>query len=105
MTRQRNDDEHAADGALLDDDLEPVEVPADHLSPEALQGLVEEFVTRDGTDYGTHEAALARKIGDGLRQVERGEVRVVFDPASRSANLVHARDLARALAARAKSRR
>ncbi len=29
-----------------------VELSPDDLSPEALRGLVEEFVTRDGTDYG-----------------------------------------------------
>ncbi len=29
-----------------------LKVPYDQLSPEALQGVIEEFVTRDGTDYG-----------------------------------------------------
>jgi len=27
-------------------------IPYDKLSPEALQALIEEFVTRDGTDTG-----------------------------------------------------
>ena len=30
----------------------PVVLDLDQLSPEALHGLAEEFVTRDGTDYG-----------------------------------------------------
>jgi len=32
-----------------------VKVPYNQLSPEALQGVIEEFVTRDGTDYGEIE--------------------------------------------------
>ncbi|MEW6269029.1 MAG: YheU family protein [Thermodesulfobacteriota bacterium] len=89
-----------AEGGPSHDDDAPVEVPAERLSAAALRGLVQEFVTRDGTDYGAREAALERKIDDVLRQIERGEVRVVFDPATRSANLIRAADLQRALAAR-----
>lgn len=75
------------DGAA-DAELEPVEVPYTALSADALRGLVEEFVTRDGTDYGVRERTVEEKIRDVMRQIERGEVRIVFDPASRSANLV-----------------
>jgi uncharacterized protein len=74
-----------------DDELEPVEVPASSLSPDALRGLVVEFVTRDGTDYGTRERTLDEKVRDVLRQIERGEARIMFDPSSRSANIVQKR--------------
>jgi hypothetical protein len=40
-----------------------IEVPPDALSPEALRALVEEFVTRDGTDYGAVEPDLDAKGG------------------------------------------
>lgn len=78
-----------------DDDLEPVEVPFERLTPAALRGLVEEFVTRDGTDYGVREASLEAKIASVVRQVERREVRIFFDPATRTTNLVRATDVAR----------
>ena len=39
-----------------------VEVPHTHLTPEALRSLTEEFVTRDGTDYGPVEKTLAEKV-------------------------------------------
>ena len=74
-----------------DPELEPVEVPYTALSPDALRGLVEEFVTRDGTDYGVRERSVEEKARDVMRQLERGEVRIVFDPALRSANLVPGR--------------
>jgi len=61
------------------------------LTPEALRGLAAEFVTRDGTDYGVRERTLEEKVRDVLRQLERGEAKIMFDPASSSANIVRAR--------------
>jgi uncharacterized protein YheU (UPF0270 family) len=66
----------------------PVEVPLDALSESALRGLIEEFVSRDGTDYGVHERSLEDKVGDVMRQLQRGEAVIVFDPETRSANVV-----------------
>ena len=43
-----------------------MQIPHDQLSPQALRGLIEEFVTRDGTDYGTTEASLAATATVGL---------------------------------------
>lgn len=73
---------------MADDDAKPVEVPYDQLSADALRGLIEEFVTRDGTDYGTKERTLESKMSEVRRLLERGEARVVFDPGSGTANIV-----------------
>lgn len=70
--------------------LEPVEVPHAALRPDALRGLVEEFVTRDGTDYGVRERTVDEKVHEVMRQLERGEVAILFDPATGTANLVPA---------------
>lgn len=67
-------------------------MPYDALSPEALRGLVEEYVTRAGTDYGMHEKTLEEKIADVHRQLERGEAVVVFDVDTATTNIVPARD-------------
>ena len=37
-------------------------VPYDQISEDALQGLIEEFITRDGTDYGFEEVPLSTKV-------------------------------------------
>lgn len=66
---------------------------ADQLSPEALHGLVEEFASRDGTDYGAIEKTLEQKVAAVVRQLESGEVRIVFDRDEELANLVLAREL------------
>lgn len=73
---------------MADETPEPVEIPYEQLSPEALQGLIEEFVTRDGTDYGATERSVASKISQVRGLLARGEARVVFDPESRTANIV-----------------
>ncbi|WP_321492033.1 YheU family protein [uncultured Desulfobacter sp.] len=43
-----------------------VKIPYDQLSLKALHGVVEEFVTRDGTDYGEVEVPLGTKISQVL---------------------------------------
>ena len=70
-----------------EDDAELVEVPAAELAPATLQSLVESFVLREGTDYGLHEVPLASKVAQVLRQLQRGEARIVYDPRSESVDI------------------
>jgi hypothetical protein len=65
-----------------------VEVPYSALSEDALAGILEEFVTRAGTDYGTVERTLPEKIADVRRQLVRGEAKIVYDPTTATANIV-----------------
>jgi uncharacterized protein YheU (UPF0270 family) len=64
-----------------------VEVPAAELTPQTLQSLVESFVLREGTDYGPQEVSLASKVAQVVRQLQRGEARIVFDPATESVDI------------------
>ena len=70
-----------------------IELSPDDLSPEALRGLIEEFVTRDGTDYGAVERSVEEKIAQVTAQLTSGEARLVFDPETETANIVAAREL------------
>ncbi len=65
-----------------------VEVPHTELSAEVLQSLAEEFVSRDGTDYGAAEKSLAEKVALLIRQLETGRAKIYFDPESESINIV-----------------
>ena len=67
-------------------------MPHGLLSPEALRGVIEEYVTRAGTDYGAHERALEEKLADVQQQLERGEAVVVFDMDTATTNIVPARE-------------
>ena len=73
---------------MEDEQSAPIAVPLDALSATALRGLVEEFVNREGTDYGLRERTLDEKVGDVMRQLERGEAAIVFDPESRSTTII-----------------
>ena len=61
-------------------DQEPVFVPWQELSPEALRGVVESFVLREGTEYGSRDFTLEEKLAHVYRQLERREAQIVFDP-------------------------
>ncbi len=70
-----------------------VVVPPDRLSREALLGLVDAFVLREGTDYGHAEPTLEDKRRQVLAQIDRGEVVIVFNPRTEDVSLALARDL------------
>jgi hypothetical protein len=58
------------------------------LSPEALRSVVESFVLREGTEYGEREFSLDEKVAQVMRQLERGEARIMFEPHTQSVNIV-----------------
>ena len=58
------------------------------LSPEALEGLIEEFVTRDGTDTGYEKKSLENDVAMVKRQLKRGDVVIVFDQTTKTSNIV-----------------
>lgn len=67
---------------------DPVVIPHTELSTDALQGVIESFVLREGTDYGTHDYSLEQKVAHVLRQLERKEAHIVFDPNTESIDIV-----------------
>jgi len=67
---------------------EPVEVPHRALSPDALRGVVEAFVLREGTDYGDREFSHEEKVQQLLQGLERGEARILFDPVTETVTLL-----------------
>lgn len=67
-------------------------IPFEQLSSEALQGLIEEFITREGTDYGIDEVPLSTKVEQIKQQLKRREVVVVFDPAVETVSILLRRD-------------
>jgi uncharacterized protein YheU (UPF0270 family) len=69
----------------------PIEIPHDALSEAALRGVIESFVLREGTDYGEHEVCLEWKVASVLRQLERGEARIIFCPAAETVDIVTTR--------------
>ncbi len=67
-------------------------IPYEQLSSDALQGLIEEFITREGTDYGEEELSLNTKVEQVKQLLVCHEVVVVFDFATETASLLTRRD-------------
>ncbi len=64
------------------------DIPWDSLSAEALAGIIEEFVTREGTEYGASEVSLEVKSSQVLKQLKAGKSRITFDDVRHSCSLV-----------------
>lgn len=67
-------------------------IPYKQISPDALQGLIEEFITREGTDYGEMEFSLAQKVSQVERQLARGDIVIVFDSVIESVSILTKHD-------------
>lgn len=62
-------------------------VPWQEIPAATLDNLIEEFVTRDGTDYGEREIATATKVEQVCAQLKRGDAAVVFDDATETVSI------------------
>ncbi len=65
-----------------------IEIPPAQLSPDILQAVIEEFITREGTDYGVEDYSLEQKVQQVKRQLEEGKVIIVYDPVVESCTLL-----------------
>jgi len=63
-------------------------IPWQDIAPETLDNLIESFVLREGTDYGEQERSLAEKTADVKRQLENGEVLLVWSELHETVNIM-----------------
>lgn len=62
-------------------------IPHKSVSSEVLRAVIEEFVSREGTDYG-FEHSLDAKVKTVLKQLEQGKACLVFDQKSETCDIV-----------------
>jgi uncharacterized protein YheU (UPF0270 family) len=66
---------------------EPVEVPYGELPADLLNAVIESFVLREGTDYGEKELSLEDKVARVIRQLKKGDAKIIFDPETESVTI------------------
>ncbi|MFT5576242.1 MAG: hypothetical protein ACI89D_001763 [Bermanella sp.] len=66
--------------ALTNDTADMLEIPWQKLSTEALDGLLEEMVTRDGTDYGEVELSMEDKAASLRLALVEKRAAIAFAP-------------------------
>ena len=62
-------------------------IPVSRISPDALQGVIEEFISRDSTNHGEIEVSretIFRQVKDKL---ETGSAVLIFDDETETTNI------------------
>jgi hypothetical protein len=62
-------------------------IPVNKLSAKALQGVMEEFISRNGTDYGAMESSLETNIRQVKSKLKDGSAVLVFDDETETTNI------------------
>lgn len=63
-------------------------VPFQRLETDVLQALLEDYSTRDGTDYGERELTTQEKVERLQRQLSAGDLQILYDADSEQWDLV-----------------
>jgi len=67
-------------------------IPVNKLSHEALQGVIKEFISRDGTDYSETEASPETNFRQVKHKLETGSAVLIFDDETETTNIFLAND-------------
>lgn len=65
-----------------------IQVPVGRLAPNIRNALLEEYASRDGTDYGEREMTLDEKVANLERQLAAGDLCILFESESELWDLV-----------------
>ncbi|WP_445766239.1 YheU family protein [Rheinheimera sp.] len=63
-------------------------IPYTDIADDTLNNLIEYYVLREGTDYGEQEMPMAAKVAMVKRQLQSGEVVIVYSELHESVNLM-----------------
>lgn len=65
-----------------------MEIPYEKLNPDTLDALIQELVTRDGTDYGDKEVPVEDKINQVKAQLKSGKAVITYDEQTETCNIL-----------------
>lgn len=72
----------------MGDHASTVHIPWTSLSPATLRALIEEFVSREGTEYGEHDVPLDHKVDAVMGQLKRKQIGVFYDEETETCTLL-----------------
>ncbi len=73
----------------------PIVIEQSLISEEILHSIADDFVLREGTDYGLIEFSTEQKRSKILKQIKAEKILIVFDPNSESVTLINVADYKR----------
>ncbi|QTA83778.1 UPF0270 [Desulfonema limicola] len=65
-----------------------MEIPYEKLNPDTLDALIQELVTRNGTDYGEREFSLEDKIKQVKAGLKSGKAVITYDKKTETCNII-----------------
>jgi len=65
-----------------------INIPVAALSDEALLGVIDDYVNREGTDYGHRDFDLEQKRDAVRRQLASGRAVITYDPNTQTTTIV-----------------
>jgi len=68
-----------------------INIPFEALSAEALDGVIDDYVNREGTDYGHRDFDLQQKRDAVRRQLASGRAVITYDPSTQTTSIVATR--------------
>ena len=73
----------------MNDGFQYTSIDYSQLSQDALDGVIEAFINREGTDYGQQEYSFEQKSQQVMAQIKSGRAVIVFDHDSQSVSILH----------------
>lgn len=64
-----------------------MEIPYQELEEKTLRAVIEEFISREGTEYGEFEYSLEQKVQQIKDQLKKGNIILNYDSESQSCHL------------------
>ena len=68
-----------------------MQIPFEQLSADTLTAILEEYASREGTEYGEVDYSLAQKVTMLRKQLERGDIGISFDTETETCSLISLR--------------
>ncbi|MFT6920593.1 MAG: hypothetical protein ACJA2G_003245, partial [Cognaticolwellia sp.] len=63
-------------------------IPLEQLSTETLNAIIENFVLREGTEYGSEDVSLSDKITQVRQQLTQGSALLVYSELHETVNIL-----------------
>lgn len=63
-------------------------IPYQELNPDTLYAIADEFVSREGTDYGAVEVSHQSKVEQVIRQIKAGEAFILYSELHESCTII-----------------
>lgn len=67
-----------------------IKIPHHQLTPDALRGVIVQFITRDGPDSAHVETPFEEKMIQVEKQLDNGKALLVFDEKTQTCNILPA---------------